>query len=82
MTARPSGAVWEPPSPIPIAIGSMPKIIAPAVIRIARSLLPAPSRAASTVARLSCRERSENVTSLNFHDTIPPKIGTLFRLQL
>ena len=47
MTARPSGADCAPPSPKPIAIGIMPKIIAAAVIRIARRRLLAPSRAAS-----------------------------------
>src|SRR5262245_47347747 len=36
ITARPRGAAWEPPSLAPIAIGTMPKIIAVAVISTAR----------------------------------------------
>ena len=47
MTARPSGAACAPPSPNPMAMGTMPKIIAAAVIRMARRRLAAPSRAAS-----------------------------------
>src|SRR5580693_7270345 len=52
MTARPSGADCAPLSPIPMAIGSIPKIIAAAVISTARSRPLAPSRVASGVARL------------------------------
>ncbi len=63
MTARPSGADCDPPSPNPMAIGAMPQIIAAAVIRIALNRLAAPSRAASITAMFSCRNRSANVIS-------------------
>ena len=36
ITARASGAFCSPPSPTPRAIGTIPKIIAPAVISTAR----------------------------------------------
>lgn len=36
ITARPNGAFCSPPSPIPNAIGTMPKIIALAVIKTGR----------------------------------------------
>src|SRR5207253_2021961 len=55
ITARPRGADCAPPSPAPIAIGSMPKIIAEAVIRTARKRAPAPSLVASQVLRPSRR---------------------------
>src|SRR5260221_14624502 len=45
-TARPSGAVWSPPSPRPRASGIMPAIIAQLVIKIGRSRERAPSMAA------------------------------------
>src|SRR5262249_42564221 len=37
ITARPSGAVWSLPSPDPMAIGTIPAIIAQLVIRIGRT---------------------------------------------
>ena len=50
----------------------MPKIIAAAVIRIARSRLPAPSRAASRTGLFSCRARSAKVTSrIEFATAMP-----------
>ena len=72
MTARPSGADCDPPSPNPVAMGSMPKIIAAAVIRIARSRLEAPSRAASITGLFSWRKRSANVISkIEFATAMP-----------
>ena len=47
MTARPSGAFCSPPSPRPSDIGSMPMIIASAVMITGRSrVMPAASAAA------------------------------------
>ena len=46
MTARPSGAFCSPPSPSPSDIGSMPMIIARAVISTGRSRVPPAARAA------------------------------------
>ena len=37
ITALPSGAFCSPPSPMPSAIGTMPTIMAPAVMRTGRS---------------------------------------------
>ena len=72
MTARPSGADCDPPSPNPIAIGAMPQIIAAAVIRIALNRLAAPSRAASKTALFSCRNRSANVINrMEFATAMP-----------
>src|SRR4029077_4376990 len=46
ITARPSGAFCSPPSPKPVAIGSMPMIIASAVIITGRNrVIPAASAA-------------------------------------
>ena len=44
MTARPSGAFCSPPSPRPSDIGSMPMIIARAVISTGRSRVSRPTR--------------------------------------
>ncbi len=48
MTARPSGAFCSPASPRPSAIGTMPMIIASAVMRTGRSRVRPASSAAST----------------------------------
>src|SRR4051794_11446791 len=46
ITARPSGAFCSPPSPRPVAIGNMPKIIAKAVINTGLSrVIPAANAA-------------------------------------
>src|SRR5258708_31353463 len=63
MTARPRGAVCEPASPRPSAIGNMPAIIAQLVIRIGRSRLDAPATAASGTLAPPIRSRSAKVTS-------------------
>lgn len=73
ITARARGAVWLPPSLTPSAIGSMPQIIALAVMRIARKRLVAPSWAASRDARCpSNRLRSANDSNrIEFAIAIP-----------
>jgi hypothetical protein len=63
ITARPSGAVCEPDSPRPIAIGNIPAIIAQPVIRIGRRRLAAPETAASGTWAPSIRSRPAKVTS-------------------
>ena len=51
MTARPSGAFCSPPSPRPSDIGSMPMIIASAVMSTGRRrVMPAASAAVARVA--------------------------------
>lgn len=62
ITARPSGADCSPPSPMPIARGSMPAIIARLVIRIGRSRSAAACRAAPSAGRPPRRSRSANDT--------------------
>ena len=52
ITARPSGAFCSPPSPSPSAIGSMPMIIASAVISTGRKRVKPASSAAPTRPRL------------------------------
>ena len=72
ITARPSGADCAPPSPIPMAIGTMPNTMAAAVIKMARRRLLAPSRTASCSGLPSCRKRSANETSrIEFATAIP-----------
>ena len=62
ITARPSGAFCSPPSPIPSAIGSMPRIMAVAVISTGRILAyPAESIAARAVGTRA-RSPLANVT--------------------
>ena len=63
ITARPSGAVCEPASPRPTAIGNIPAIIAQPVIRIGRRRLAAPETAASGTRAPPIRSRSAKVTS-------------------
>ena len=63
ITARPRGAAAWPPSPKPIAMGSMPAIIAPAVIRMARTRPCAPCKVASCTVLPSRRLASAKVTS-------------------
>ena len=53
MTARPSGAFCSPPSPNPSAIGTMPMIIASAVISTGRNRPKPASSAASSAERPS-----------------------------
>jgi hypothetical protein len=61
-TARPSGAVWSPPSPRPTAIGTMPATIARLVIRIGRTRPLAPSTPASSAGTPPARALSAKVT--------------------
>ena len=63
MTARPSGADCDPASPKPIAIGTMPKIMAAAVMRIARKRLVAPTCADWRTEFPPRRNRSEKLTN-------------------
>ena len=63
MTARARGAVSPPLSPSPRAMGIIPKIIAAAVIRMARTRLWPPSTAASLEFFPYLRLNSEKVTN-------------------
>src|SRR5262249_50797392 len=55
ITARPRGAFCSPPSPRPSAIGSMPMIIASAVINTGRMRVAPPSSAAASGSAPSAR---------------------------
>ena len=58
MTARPSGAFCSPPSPSPSDMGSMPRIIASAVISTGRRrVMPASERGAARVVARPCADR-------------------------
>ena len=73
MTARPRGAcIWLPFSSAS-AIGTMPTVIAQAVIKIGRNRSLAPMMDASTagVPRFQCS--SMNVTSMTEFDTDTPR---------
>src|SRR5258708_1914969 len=59
MTARPSGAFCSPPSPNPRAMGTMPMIVANAVITTGRNRVASDSIAARTESpRLGVNARS------------------------
>src|SRR5262249_52981319 len=62
MTARPSGAFCSPPSPSPRDIGSMPMIIAKAVISTGRRRVNPASSAAVRASAPSFRRSFANVT--------------------
>ena len=73
ITARPSGAcIWLPRSSAS-AIGTMPTVIAQAVIRIGRSRSPAPTMAASVEDAPPFQCSSMNVTSITEFDTETPR---------
>ena len=55
MTARPSGAFCSPPSPSPIAIGTIPMIMASAVMITGRNLVEPASRAARRASLVSTK---------------------------
>src|SRR5215472_368733 len=84
MTARPRGAFCSPPSPIPSAIGTMPMIMASAVINTGRIRVYPASRAASQALCPSrMRSRAKEITRMLFavatpmHITAPVSDGTL-----
>ena len=73
ITARPSGAcIWLPRSSAS-AIGTMPTVIAQAVIRIGRRRSPAPRIAASVEGDPPFQCSSMNVTSITEFDTETPR---------
>src|SRR5207253_3844990 len=73
ITARPSGAFCSPPSPSPTAIGTMPMIIASAVISTGRSrVLPASSAEARASPPVSTRRSLAKLTSRIELDTAMP----------
>ncbi len=72
MTARPSGASISLPCSSASAIGTMPIVMAQAVIRIGRSRSWAPARAASTATLRSRHSMSMKVTSITEFDTDTP----------
>ena len=67
MTARPSGAFCSPPSPRPSDIGSMPMIMARAVISTGRSRVAPAARAA---LRASCPSRALVVGEGDHQDAV------------
>src|SRR5580692_2649653 len=84
MTARPSGAFCSPPSPSPSAIGTMPMIMASAVINTGRKRVNPASSAAPresipsaifSVAKLTTRMLFEVATPM--HMMAPISAGTL-----
>src|ERR1700722_19024953 len=84
MTARASGAFCSPPSPMPSAIGSMPTIIAKAVMMIGRSRVdPAETaaakadrpRALSSLAKVTSRIELAVATPIDM--MAPIRLGTL-----
>src|SRR5262245_61431700 len=84
MTARPSGAFCSPPSPSPSAIGTMPMIIASAVIRTGRNRVkPASTAAAMASPRSASRSLAKAITRMLFavptpmHMIAPISAGTL-----
>ena len=73
ITARPSGAcIWLPRSSAS-AIGTMPTVIAQAVIRIGRSRSLAPTMAASVEDAPAFQWSLMNVTSMTEFDTETPR---------
>ena len=62
ITARPSGAFCSPPSPRPSAIGSMPRIMAAAVISTGRSRANPADSIASRAGGTDARSSFANVT--------------------
>src|SRR5579859_3927724 len=84
MTARASGAFCSPPSPMPSAIGSMPMIIAHAVMIMGRSrvkpAVTAASRGATPLARSSLAKvtsRIELAVATPIDMIAPIRLGTL-----
>ena len=87
ITARPNGAFCSPPSPKPSAIGTMPMIIARAVISTGRMRVYPASTAASIAGTPACKRSRENETSkmelavaTPMHITAPVSDGTLSRV--
>src|SRR6267143_3112346 len=72
ITARPSGAFCSPPSPSPSDIGSMPMIMASAVISTGRSRV---APAASAAARASRASRSRGAARVPRAVSEPPMGG-------
>ncbi len=84
ITARPSGAFCSAPSPIPSAIGTMPMIIASAVMSTGRNRVkPAVKAACSASSPASIRRRAKLTTSTllavatPMHVIAPISAGTL-----
>src|SRR5579859_1511876 len=84
ITARASGAFCSPPSPIPSAIGIMPRIMAPAVIRTGRRrVYPADIAATKESSPASMRWLANVTTRMllavvsPMHISVPINAGTL-----
>ena len=84
MTARASGAFCSPPSPIPSAMGIMPRIIAPAVMSTGRNRVnPATSAATQELSPASIRWLANVTTRMLFAVvrpipiSVPISAGTL-----
>src|SRR5580704_4140424 len=84
MTARPSGAFCSPPSPSPSAIGTMPMIMASAVINTGRKRVNPAATAACTagIPSSSCSRakltiKIELAVATPMHITAPVSDGTL-----
>ena len=84
ITARPNGAFCSPPSPKPSAIGTMPMIMASAVISTGRMrVYPASIAACKAGTPISMRSRANETIRIEFavatpmHITAPVSDGTL-----
>src|SRR5882757_5359336 len=85
MTARASGAFCSPPSPNPRAMGSMPTIIAKAVMMMGRRRVEPAETAASTAVRPRClcsplakvTSRMEFAVATPIDMMAPMRLGTL-----
>jgi hypothetical protein len=85
MTARPSGAFCSPPSPRPSAMGTMPMIMAMAVINTGRNLTKPALRAAvrgsptpsTSCSRAKLTTRMELAVATPMHMMEPVSAGTL-----
>ena len=84
MTARPSGAFCSPPSPSPSAIGTMPMIIASAVMQTGRKRVAPASIAARSASPFSASAILANETTrilfavaTPMHMMAPISAGTL-----
>ena len=67
MTARPNGAFCSPPSPSPRAIGTMPMIIARAVIMTGRNRVAPASSAAPVMGPAAVADNGGDATSRSSH---------------
>ena len=76
ITARPSGAFCSPPSPSPSDMGSMPMIMASAVIRTGRSRVY-PAESAASMADFPSRRSSLAKVTMRMLFAVPTPIAMI-----